>query len=102
MSIFTKRIETNLKQNPNFFQRINKKQNEKIEENNEKNEINSISTTKQNENNKKENKKINVPSSENRRHTNVPSSEARHLLGNRRAKLNFNLTRNIIIRWMSF
>jgi len=60
LSTFAKRIETNLKQNPNFFQRINKKQNEKIEENNEKNEINSISTTKQNENNKKENKKINT------------------------------------------
>lgn len=64
LSNFTKRIEENLKKNPNYFKRIkNKKnQNEKIEEKDEKNElnINQISTTNQNENNKNELEEVNT------------------------------------------
>ena len=64
LSNFTKRIETNLKENPKFLKRISKKQaqNEKVEEKNEKNEIkiNQISTNKQNENDKKEMEETNT------------------------------------------
>ena len=64
LSNFTKRIETNLKQNPKFLKRISKKQaqNEKVEERSEKNEIkiNQISTNKQNENDEKEMEETNT------------------------------------------
>ena len=64
LSNFTKRLEANLKQNPNILKRISKKQNqnEKIEEKNDNNEIkiNQISTNKQNEINKKELEEVNT------------------------------------------